>query len=192
MWIEEGREDMIANVFICAIDDETAISSVGVSLEEGHDLERVLPFIRNERHAERLKGFYPDGQCYLWGVREKGDNLSTWEMMVPDDLVLGYRNRSIVFAARVLMTVENPSLAAELWGQRPEGAFGLLCFTDRPHVGEVAIVPQMLRYLDLDCRGFTRIDPKKCEHMVSDYGSLETFVRLGLRYDFPFSFRHSE
>ncbi|HTZ40291.1 MAG TPA: hypothetical protein VMB77_09045 [Syntrophales bacterium] len=183
---------MIANVFIYAIDDEAAKTLVGIPMDKGHDLERVLPFIQNERHVERLKSFYPDGQCYLWGVQEKEDNLATWAMMVPDDLVLGYCNRAIMSAARVLMTANNPALAIELWGPIPGGPYGLLCFSDKPHVGEVPIVPQMLRYLDLDYEGFTRLDPEKCKHMVQDYGSLDVFVRLGLRYDFPFNFRHSE
>lgn len=183
---------MVSHVFIYAIDDGAAETSVRTSPEEGYDLERVLPFMQNERRVERLKSLYPDGRCYLWGMPNTDGNLSIWEMMAPDDLVLAYRNRSIVSAAHVLMTVKNPALATRLWGHGLAGPFGLLCFSEKPHVGEVPIVPQMLRYLDLDYRGFTRLDPEKCAHMVSDYGSLEIFVRLGLRYDFPFSFRHSE
>ena len=183
---------MIANVFIYEIDDGAAKTSVGISLEKGHDLERVLTFIQNERHVERLKSFYPDGQCYLWGVQEKEDNLSTWSMMVPDDLVLGYRNRSIVSAARVLMTVKNHPLAAGLWGQEPGGPYGLLCFSDRPHVGEVPIVEQMTGYLDREYSGFAVLCPEKCKNILNAFGSLDVFVRLGLRYDFPFNFRHSE
>jgi len=42
------------------------------------------------------------------GVQEKGgDNLSTWHSMAEEDLVLGYRDRSIVSASYVLMKINN-------------------------------------------------------------------------------------
>ena len=41
--------------------------------------------------------------------------------MSENDLVLGYRNRSIVSAATVLMKVDSPSLATALWGNNAEG-----------------------------------------------------------------------
>ena len=67
-----------------------------------------------------------------------------------------------------------------------------MSFFNKPHVGEVPIVEQMLGYLDQEFSGFTRLNPEKCENILRAFGSLEIFVRLGLRYDFPFSFRHSE
>lgn len=168
------------NVFIVSMEDEAA-APFGITLET------VLPFL-DDTQADALRRLCPDGTCHVWGVRDEGDNRSTWELINPDDLVLGYRDHCILFASRVLMKVMNPSLAARLWG----GPLGLMCFSDRPHVGEVPIVPQMYGYLDLDCKGFTRLDPKKRDNILRDYGSLDVFVRLGLRYDFPFSFRHSE
>ena len=50
----------------------------------------------------------------------------------------------------------------------------------------------MLGYLDQEYSGFTRLNPEKRETILNAFGSLEIFVRLGLRYDFPFNFRHSE
>ncbi len=182
----------MANVFIYSIDDEAATTNFGIENEKGYELETVLPFIHDGIQIENLRRFYPNGQCYVWGVQEKGDNRSTWNIMAQDDLVLGYRNRSIVSASYVLMKVHNPSLATKLWGKNKEGSFGLMCFSDKPHLGEVPIVSQMLTYLDHDCTGFTKLNAEKCDNIIRDYGSLETFVRLGLGYDFPFSLRHSE
>jgi len=112
--------------------------------------------------------------------------------MAPDDLLLGYRNGAILTASTVLYRTRNPVLADRLWGGTPERPFELMGFTGRPHVGEVPIVLQMLGYLDPDYRGFTRLGPEKCRAILNAFGSLEMFVRLGLRYDFPFNFRHSE
>ncbi len=180
----------MASVFICPVDDETA--AFGKNLEIGCGLETLLPFIQDEGRKEALARLYPDGHCHVWGLRDKGNNLSAWNGIAPDDLVLGYRNRSILSASTVFMTVRNPSLADRLWGRHAEAPFELLCFTGKPHVGEVPIVSQMLGYLDLEYSRFTRLDPEKCRAILDAFGSLDIFVRLGLRYDFPFSFRHSE
>ena len=182
----------MANVFIYPIEDETAKAHYRIAVETGVELEIVLPSIRDEVQIENLRRFYPDGTCYVWGVPDRGDNRSTWNAMSEDDLVLGYRNRSIVSAATVLMKVDNPSLATALWGNQPEGPPRLISFFNKPHVGEVPIVSQMLGYLDQEYSGFTRLNPEKRENILNAFGSLEIFVRLGLRYDFPFNFRHSE
>jgi hypothetical protein len=179
-------------VFMFPIEDGPAKANFGITVEKGYELETLLPFVRDEIPIDDLRRFYPDGKCYLWGVQERGNNRSLWNVMAQGDLVLGYRSRSIVSASYVLMRIDHPSLADTLWGKNAEGPFRLICFMDHPYLGEVPIVPQLLRYVDPDCRGFTKLHPEKCEHILSDYGSLETFVHLGLGYDFPFSFRHSE
>jgi hypothetical protein len=182
----------MANVFIFSLDDEAANAQVGTTIEKGCELEPLLPLIPEETQIENLRRVYPDGKCYVWGVPEKADHFSIWNFMTEGDLVLGYHDRSIVSAAYVLTKINNPPLAARLWGKGSEGPFNLMCFTNEPFTGEVPIVPQMSIYLDRDYRGFTKLDPEKRDNIMRDYGSFETFVRLGLGYDFPFSFRHSE
>jgi len=186
------RQDVMANVFVYSMEDETASAHFGSAFDRGYELGTVLPSIRDGVQIESLRRFYPDGTCYVWGVPDRGDNRSTWNAMSEDDLVLGYRNRSIVSAATVLIKVDSPSLATALWGANEGLPPRLICFSDKPHVGEVPIVPQMLGYLDQEFSGFTRLNPEKCENILHAFGSLEIFVRLGLRYDFPFNFRHSE
>jgi hypothetical protein len=182
----------MANVFVYPIEDETAMSHYSTAVEKGVELQTVSPWIRDEVQIESLRRCYPDGKCYVWGVPDQGENRSTWNAMSEDDLVLGYRNRSIVSAATVLMKIDHPSLAIALWGNQAEGPSRLMIFFNKPHVGEVPIVEQMLGYLDREYSGFTRLGPDKCQTILNAFGSLEIFVRLGLRYDFPFSFRHSE
>jgi hypothetical protein len=182
----------MANVFLCPIEGETAKAHYSTAVEKGYELETLLPWIRDEVQIANLRRCYLDGKCYVWGVPDQGDNRSIWNVMSENDLVLGCRNRSIVSAATVLMKVDSPSLATALWGNHPEGPSRLTCFFGKPHVGEVPIVEQMEGYLDRTCTRFTRLGPEKCETILRAFGSLENFVRLGLRYDFPFSFRHSE
>jgi hypothetical protein len=189
---KEFRVNVMANVFICPIEDGTVKAHFDIAVETGYALESVLPRMNDGAQAEDLRRLCPDGRCYAWGVPDKDGNRSTWEVLSGDDLVLGYRNQSILSAATVLMKVDNPSLATALWGDHPEGPSRLMCFFAKPHVGEVPIVEQMEGYLDRTCARFTRLGPEKCETILRAFGSLENFVRLGLRYDFPFSFRHSE
>jgi len=178
------------NVFLFSIDDAKANS--GIAINKGCELETVLPFIRDEIQVENLKNFYPDGQCHILGVQGRDDNLTIWNMMAEGDLVLGYSNRSLVYASYILMKTDNPSLAAMLWSQHAVEPFRRICFTDKPHSGEVPIVPQMLIYLEQDCGDLTKLSSDKRDNILRDYGSLETFVRLGLGYDFPFNLRHTE
>ncbi len=154
------------------------------------DLETLLSLISPGRFAEELKKHCPDGVCYIRGVRERiGDNEATWEAMTPGDLILEYRDRAI-FSASFLAAKKNDSvLASKLWPG--DGPFGLLCLTDKPRVGEVPIPSQMLRYLDGEYGDLVKLGADKVGNILADYGSLETFVNLCLRYDFPFSFRHS-
>jgi len=182
----------MANVFVYSVEGEAAKAHYRTAVETGVELEAVLPWIRDEVQIADLRRCYPDGRCSVWGVPDRGDNRSTWNAMSEDDLVLGYRNRSIVSAATVLMKIDNPSLATALWASQAEGPLRLMSFFDKPHVGEVPIVEQMLGYLDQEFSGFTRLNPEKRDIILNAFGSLEIFVRLGLRYDFPFNFRHSE
>lgn len=182
----------MANVFVFPLDDEEAKADVGITLEKGCELETLLPYVHEEIQIEKLRRVCPDGTCCVWGVREQGCHFSIWNVMVEGDLVLGSHNCSIVSAAHVLMKINSPLLAARLWSGNPEGPFSLMCFTNTPYVGEVPIIPQMSIYLDREFTGFTKLDSEKRDNILRDYGSFETFVRLCLGYNFPFSFRHSE
>ena len=182
----------MANVFMFSAEDETTRSYVDTATTKGFELETLLPLIQEKSRIEYLRRMYPDGICYLWGARDCGDNFSTWDLMAEEDLVLGCRNHLIVYASYVLMKINHPLLATRVWHDSGGEPFGLICFMDEPHTGEVPIVSQMSRYLDRDYRAFIKLDSEKRDYIINDYGSFEVFVRLGLGYDFPFSLRHSE
>lgn len=177
------------NVFIIPTGQES-LGKPSLARSAVCDMEMLLTFIPPGRFAENLKGLCPDGVCYIRGVRERrGDNEGIWETMTQGDLILEYRDGTILSASFLVAKKNDPLLAEKLWNG--DGPFGLLCFTDKPRVGDVPILPQMRRYLDGEYGDFTKLDADKVANIVADYGSLETFVNLCLRYDFPFSFRHS-
>ncbi len=182
----------MANVFIVPIDDEAARENFAVTMKTGYELDTLAPLVDDKNLMDRLRRHYPDGKCYAWGFPEgKGDNLGTWSAMAADDLVLGHLNCSIISASYVQLKINDPLLAAKLWGRNREDSRGLICFTDKPHLGEVPIVPQMFPYLDPEYKDFAELHPDKLGNIMRDYGSLEPFIHLCLRYDFPFSLRHS-
>ncbi len=182
----------MANIFIFPVDDSQSGTQAGAPSAEGRQLESLLPFIREKSRIDYLGQIYPDGKCYPWGARESVENASVWNTVAKDDLVLGCRDGSIVSAAYVWMKIRNPELGARLWSRGAGEPFSLICFTDEPQWGDVPIVEQMTGYLDREYRGFTKLASEKRDNILRAYGSFETFVRLCLRFDFPFSFRHSE
>lgn len=178
----------MSNVFLFSIEEPAGLSKGAV-----RDLETLSSLVDEETLRGDLKRIFPDGTCYVWAVREKeGDSLTTWSAMAAGDLLLGCRDHSVVSASFILAKACNPALSAKLWGGDSNDPFGLICFTDRPRVGEVPIVPQMFRYLDPGIRGFVMLSPEKVSNIHSDYGSFEIFVQLCLRYDFPSNFRHTQ
>lgn len=182
----------MVNVFIYADDDAATRSYFDITENNGYEIEKLVSFIEDDGQCDALRLLCPDGKCFFWGTQENGDNLVTWNMMDKDDLVLGCRNNSIVFASYVLMKIKNPLLADQLWNNGTGEPFSLLCFTTEPNFGDTLIEPQMSSYLDMDCRGVTCLKPEKRDNILRDYGCFDVFVRYGLGLDFPSNFRHSE
>ncbi|MCK9229238.1 MAG: hypothetical protein M0Q23_00965 [Syntrophales bacterium] len=182
----------MSNVFILALDDRDGERTATVR-DAAWELEKLfsmIPATMNFREA--LMQFYPRGICYAWCLWNAGTGWKApWHGMEEGDLVLGYSNRSIMYAASILLKANGPFPAVNLPDGHPEGSPELIWFTDKPHVGEVPIVPQMSRYLGGEYLGVTKLEDANVRNILSDYGSLDTFVHLCLRYDFPFSLRHS-
>lgn len=180
------------NVFILALEERVEGRAVIVR-EAAWELETLFSKIPADRQfREELKKLYPGGTCYTWCLWDNGTGgPAAWHAMEAGDLILGYRNRSIISASFILLKTCDPALTARLWDRHPEEAPELICFTEKPHEGEVPVVPQMYRYLDEEYGGFTKLRDNNVRAILADYGSLETFVHLCLKYDFPFSLRHS-
>jgi hypothetical protein len=180
------------NMFIFSMIDAATTENFKTSIENGYDLEEVMHFVEDEIQKEKLRHFYPDGKCYIWGEQEKnGSSLSEWQIITEGDLLLGYREGLIVSTSYILAKMDNPSLAIKVWGEYEEEPFRLMLFMTKPHLCEIKIVPQMFKYLDPEYTGFSKLNPEKLKNIMLHYGSLDQFTRFALGQDFPFSLRHS-
>jgi len=181
----------MADIFIFTVGDTSARERFRLSMEAGHDLADLFPFIDDEVQRDKLQQLYPDNRCYLWGETEKNEGESEWERLSEGDLVLGYREGTIISVSYVLSKMNDPLLAQGLWSDCGGNTCGLLFFTTRPHICTTALVPQMFPYLDAEYYGFTRLGAEKLKNILAHYGSVDSFARLVFGQDFPFSLRHS-
>ena len=180
------------NVFVLTLDEREGQQAATLR-DAAWELETLFSMIPGtEEFREELRRLYPGGTCYAWCLWDVSKDMkAAWDGMEKGDLLLGYRNRSIMFASFILLKANGPFPALRLQDVHAEGSPEVICFTDKPHVGEVPIIPQMSRYLDEEYLGLTKLEDANVMNILSDYGSLDTFVHLCLRYDFPFSLRHS-
>lgn len=180
------------NVFILA-PHERAGENAAIVKAVVWELGTLVSMIPDDtQFQEELKKLYPGGTCYAWCLWDNStDGPAALDAMEVGDLLLCYRNRSILSAAFMLLKTGNPALTARMWGRLPEEAPEGICFTSKPHEGEVPVVPQMYRYFDEAYGGVMKLRDNNVRAILADYGSLETFVHLCLKYDFPFSLRHS-
>lgn len=139
--------------------------------------------------VETVKNASIDGCSYVTGIVQTVENQAVWEQMSAEDLLLYYVDGTIVAAANLVARVYCPEAAERLWSH--EASRSLLCFTDELYTGEVPIIPPMHRYLSEEYGGLTKLDNKRVRYILSDYGSFKVFTQLCLRYDFPFSLRHT-
>ena len=185
--------NIMANVFILTVNDTNSRQRFCATVEQGYELEQILPHIKEESQRHKLQQFYTDTTCYLWGEAEKsGGTRSEWEKMSDGDLVLGYHENAIIAVSQVLYKRDDPELADHIWGKHNGNSLRLIFFMTRPHLCNVTIVPRMLNYLDQSYDGFTHLGPDKIENILAHYISLDDFARLLFGKDFPTSLRHSE
>jgi hypothetical protein len=189
-----GKErDTMNNIFVYSVNDEPAMRRFTASVRNGYDMEHLLPLIEDSSHRDALQQLYRGEKCYLWGEAEDhgGTTRSEWECMTERDLVLGYREQTIISVSRVVYKMSDPSLADHLWGNDEGSACSLIFFMTTPHLCNVTIVPRMFAYLDPPYDGLSHLGPDKLENIRTHYVSSEDFARLLFGQDFPASLRHS-
>ena len=187
-----GR-DAMANVFIFTVNNEAAQRRFNVAFKKGYDTGEILPFIHDESHRDVVQQLYSDRTCYLWGEADKKDGArSEWERMKEGDLVLGYKENAIISISHVLYTIDDSSLADQIWGQEEGNSFRCIFFMTEPYLCNISIVPQMHKYLDPPYKGLTQLGAEKLHNILAHYISLDDFARLLFGQDFPASLRHSQ
>lgn len=72
-----------------------------------------------EEQLKKLLSIYPDGKCYIWGVRNgKGSNMPTrkqFAKLAPNSVVLFYQEGRFYAKSRVTFLMASQSLSAQLW-----------------------------------------------------------------------------
>jgi len=170
----------MANIFIFPCTDTQAQINFKHTIEKGYDVSGVLQYINSEDQQQKLLKAYPDGKCYLWGSQEKqGNNRSTWNTMSESDLVLGYRDKSIVSAAFVVTKIDSPELAEKVWGQYPDGPFRLIYFLTKPTLCEIRI-SSLSEYFGKEYHGFTKVRAEVVNKILNDYDSFKSFIQKRL------------
>lgn len=169
----------MADIFLFTAANQKAQENFQHTIVTGHALSDIAEFISDQGMLDKLKSSYPDGKCFLWGAQDSEDRRKKWNRMQEGDLVLGYRNFSIISAAFLIAKIDSPQLAEKVWGKYPDGPFQLAYFLTKPIQCEVR-VKTMPQYFGQEYRGFTRIASENTARILGEYGSLEKFVQRRL------------
>lgn len=172
----------MANIFLFTAANEDAKRNFQHTIKTGHALSDIFTLGLDQNLLENLKSYYPDDNCFLWGAQDSPNRRSTWNLMKEGDLVLGYRNLSIISAAFLIAKIDSPQLAEKIWGKYDNGPFQLAYFLTKPTLCNVP-VNSMKKYFGQEYRGFTRISSDNTQRILDDYGSFENFVQSRLVED---------
>lgn len=127
-----------------------------------------------ERIQEEGNGFF------AWGAVPGAGNQRNWERMEPGDYVLCVSGNVYRYAARVLAKYVRRQFAELMWGTDDDGeTWQYMYFLTEPdevdaHVSEVG------NHLRRGYFGFTKISDTNVDKILSDFGSIDEFIRQRL------------
>lgn len=160
----------------------------------GHDTDRhYADTIKTKRSFEEAGHFLSKeetkelgavthGRPYIvWGSVAGDNNIRNWEKMEPGDYVMVYRKGRVILVAEVAMKARNLQLAKHFWDEDTDGkTWEYIYFM----INDVEVnIPQSVlnRYLGYSenyfPRGFSSIDQKKADHLLSAYGDLLSLLQ---------------
>ena len=104
----------MVNIFIFPAANPVAQKHYQETIEDGYDLNKVLPLVDDQSLKALLKDTYSDDEsgndkCYVWGAKPGGTNDGTWRNMKPGDLALGYRDKSVICVCRIVGKLDSPT-----------------------------------------------------------------------------------
>jgi len=90
---------------------------------------------------EILRGIYPEGKCWVWGLPLGPMNLKQWERLEPQDDVGIITLLGIQFYMRVMYKEHNAEVARRIWGPRLDGKlYELTYFSNLPTLIDISLV----------------------------------------------------
>ncbi len=88
------------------------------TIAQAVEISTIESHLSKEQY-EKLTNIYPDGSCFIWGVRNgKGSNMPTrkqYEKLNVNDVVLFYQDGRFYAKSRVTFLMTSQSLSAQLW-----------------------------------------------------------------------------
>ncbi len=145
------------------------------TIEKKRTIEEAEKFLKGEE-IKILKDNYHSGPFAVWGAVPGSGNTRTWETMEPGDYVLIYKSRRIIFAAEVALKTRNEGMARYLWGEdENKKTWEFMYFlinTEEVNVPIIGINKYLGYSENYFPRGFTAIDQKKADILLSRYGDL--------------------
>ncbi len=161
-------------VFVVPASDVDAASHLADSILSpisGIDVSEFL----SESDAVKIESYTP-GEYYAWGSQPGSVNRGTWNRLTEGDYLLFYQRGEYTFVAQCILTIENATLAADIWHTEKDNAFSLLYFITKPKRTAVPLgaVSEFLQ--NAPYRGFTRVPDTRIEQILNRYGTVDAFI----------------
>lgn len=167
----------MANAFVFSCANAAAQRHFADSVESGVQIGRIASVVGNAEIIERLYAASEDGLSYCWAGKSGGQDQIYWERMAIGDLILGYRQASIVSASFFIAKLKSAELAKLIWPDAIDPPYDLIYFFTKPEFFNQPIAG-LQDYFAKVYQGLRRLPTS--DKMVKDFGSFANFVREAL------------
>ena len=113
----------------------------------------------------------------LWAGHSGEHDELYWNMMQPGDLVIAYRDRSLVSASFLVERIRSVNLGQRAWPDATSRPFDLIYFLTKPVFFQRPIV-ELSQYFGEVYQGLRRASGSS--DILRDFGDFESFLRLAL------------
>jgi len=160
--------------FPCA--NDPARRNFARTIEQGVQLDKVLSRLTDTDLRRKLQENAVEGRSFLWGSRVgQGRNLKIWGRMEEADIVLAYRDSSIVAVARVIGRLRSTELARDVWEGNDPDPFELIYLLAHPQICHVPVAG-LNWFFSEPHRSLKRIEDDRIQIVIDRYGSIDDFI----------------
>lgn len=169
-------------IFLAPRSNETSYKNFLSTIESGLDYSIIEPHL--EEKGKRLLG---DGhKIFAWGNKES--KISSWEKMLPDDLVLFYKGKEgeeregkLVFAGKLLYKKHSRDLGLALWppktGEEPWTCIFFLKDL-KPIYIPISELANLAGYSkNFIVQGFMPVNDEGVQNIMKKFGDFDSFIK---------------
>jgi hypothetical protein len=162
----------MSNILVFCAGNSKARANYNASILTPVPVDTVLSSFHAERHQHLREIQDRGGGFFAWGLGATRRASYFWERLTAGDVVLGFFEFHYRVVARLIGKEESAALAERLWGS---GDWSRILFLTKPDL--VAInARDVCPPLCSTYRGTTRISDGRIAAIVSEYGSISTFL----------------